>query len=910
MSEILCRTQVTTDALGTQYHSYINVLGKQTTLQAPLNTITKFVYNPLGELLESIDPESNSTTYVYDKIGQLQSRTHPDAGTTSYTYDNAGNLRTVQTANLSNLGQVINYYYDFNRLIHVEYPSSLGNDVYYEYGGSNSGSQTGKLIKMQDASGVQTFKYGSMGELVENIHTFVVPGGEPYTFEMKQSKIKSMEINLFVSNILPCSMSPLKNKYHIKWTYDSWNRTKDITYPDGEVVHYAYNNAGQLVSLKGNKGIYSYNYVDSIRYDKFGSRLRIRYGNGTASKYTYNPLNRRLANLKTWDKNKLIQDIDYSYLNNGNIEGISNSATGYTDMGGIYSYTYEYDALSRLTQSGGSFTYYDILNTSQIKTYNLNMQYSVSGNISQKKLTAQTMLGGVANNISYTNDYTYSSSQPHAVVSVNDNQNYTHYMQWDANGNMTHLDNTATGVNRSMCWDEENRLTLVKDEQSSLSHYIYNAGGERVWKLAGAIERMSVNGDDFIDQALLDKTLYTNPYMILTDKGYTKHYYIENQRVTTKLGGGMANNLIDPLQGTLEPLSGGIDQVAGELLDNLLITDCASGVTIEIIPEFENMQSLIKQDDMEKEQYFYHGDHLGSSSWITDASGTANQHLQYLPFGESFIDQRGSNDIRFKFTGKERDAETGFDYFGARYYASDISVWLSVDPLSDKYPSTSPFMYVLGNPIKFIDPNGMNHDDWEFNIETGKLTKVDDTDVDIVYAVKTDDNGKDVRTGDKVTFDSEVMTVGDDLGKSEEGMHKNRISVSNTKDGEKLFKFFKEQSGKNQEWSLINYKYSDNSPASLVSTSGHLKKEETGAATLAIIINNPLVRILKLDHCHPSVETGYKSSKGDRDTRDVILKNNPNAQINIHFRENHWSNIWHKRSIINDTKYFYSGEFN
>ena len=52
----------------------------------------------------------------------------------------------------------------------------------------------------------------------------------------------------------------------------------------------------------------------------------------------------------------------------------------------------------------------------------------------------------------------------------------------------------------------------------------------------------------------------------------------------------------------------------------------------------------------------------------------------------------------------------GLDYFGARYYSSDISVWLSVDPLADQYPSTSPFMYVLGNPIIFVDPNGMNHD--------------------------------------------------------------------------------------------------------------------------------------------------------------------------------------------------------
>jgi RHS repeat-associated protein len=107
-------------------------------------------------------------------------------------------------------------------------------------------------------------------------------------------------------------------------------------------------------------------------------------------------------------------------------------------------------------------------------------------------------------------------------------------------------------------------------------------------------------------------------------------------------------------------------------------------------------------------RYFYHGDHLGSSSWITDGAGDVNQYLAYMPFGEQFIDQRGStgHDIRFKFTGKERDSKTGYTYFGARYYDSWLSVWLSVDPLSDKYPSMSPFMYTAGNPVMLVDPDG------------------------------------------------------------------------------------------------------------------------------------------------------------------------------------------------------------
>ena len=59
------------------------------------------------------------------------------------------------------------------------------------------------------------------------------------------------------------------------------------------------------------------------------------------------------------------------------------------------------------------------------------------------------------------------------------------------------------------------------------------------------------------------------------------------------------------------------------------------------------------------------------------------------------------------FTGKERDSETGFSYFGARYYDSDVLTgWLSVDPLADKYPGLSPYAYCAWNPVKLVDPNG------------------------------------------------------------------------------------------------------------------------------------------------------------------------------------------------------------
>ena len=64
----------------------------------------------------------------------------------------------------------------------------------------------------------------------------------------------------------------------------------------------------------------------------------------------------------------------------------------------------------------------------------------------------------------------------------------------------------------------------------------------------------------------------------------------------------------------------------------------------------------------------------------------------------------------FAFSAKERDVETGLSYFGSRYYSSDLSIWLSVDPMSDKYPSLSPYVYCADNPVKLVDPNG---ETWE-----------------------------------------------------------------------------------------------------------------------------------------------------------------------------------------------------
>ena len=271
------------------------------------------------------------------------------------------------------------------------------------------------------------------------------------------------------------------------------------------------------------------------------------------------------------------------------------------------------------------------------------------------------------------------------------------------------------------------------------SYYAYDYGGERRLKLTGTNNVVDVNADHMSTHSVLDSpTLYPSAYMVVTSKGYTKHYYAGAERVAARIGGGWSDGPV-PLAGKDDSLSARADllytqslgQTNGRVLEENepgcfygpLVESEGLKATIDEIPNhlqavaeadcgtfLEAMHQLVEggPGGPENDVYFYHSDHLGSASWITDSAGQAIQHLQYLPFGEPYVNQRTSNySERFTFTGKERDEETGYGYFGARYMDHELTtMWLSVDPMADKYPGISPYAYCAWNPVKLVDPDG------------------------------------------------------------------------------------------------------------------------------------------------------------------------------------------------------------
>ncbi len=516
----------------------------------------------------------------------------------------------------------------------------------------------------------------------------------------------------------------------MKFTYDSWDRIQEMTYPDGEVVRYGYNCGGMLKSVSGNKNGVPSRYIDSIRYNEFELKDTVWYGNGTLVAYTYDSL-QRLSRLRSHDGfNSLMQDITYTFDPVGNITNIANSATMLPNgLGGTFSQSFSYDNLYRLTGSSGAWRGSDSM------YYHSETDYFANGRIMRKQLNARTLINRFVSQTSYNNIYYYENSQqPNTLSRIsalealtppglpyrseNDrNSSSTQQFFWDRNGNLARHNNEQDGLDRRLCWDEQNRLQGVADE-NYLSYYQYDANGDRTYKLTGRGDLQNISGGWHRFYTLDNATLYASPYLVANRQGYTKHYYAESERIASKIGGGGLAEFNYPLfedDSLIKKIKSNnrmIDKVFAECLD------VGYFETTPVLNPLYDWQDSVRP---ENNCYWYHPDHLGSTSWITYTDGRAVQHLHYLPWGEDYVNQR-LNDfdgVRYTFSAKEKDTETGYSYFGSRYYSSDLSIWLSVDPMSDKYPSLSPYAYCNNNPILIKDPNG---EDGVITIKNYKIT--------------------------------------------------------------------------------------------------------------------------------------------------------------------------------------------
>ena len=286
---------------------------------------------------------------------------------------------------------------------------------------------------------------------------------------------------------------------------------------------------------------------------------------------------------------------------------------------------------------------------------------------------------------------------------------------------------------RKLKWDEENRL-LASDDDGFVTNYWYDADGERTVKTSGESEQVYVNSGFAGGRTNTARfSLYVSPYLVANQGGrYTKHIYIGGERIVSKIG-DFASYGPDPRR--IEYAGSEADAVTVDydvkysqqlqaIKNNYATfgvpyngTDnddyvngegfCCDGGTLEVAQAEALDGNFQEGDAYEGLQFYYHADHLGSTSYITNLDGGVVQHIEYVPFGEVFIEERNNTwNTPYLFNAKEFDEETGLYYYGARYYDPRLGLWMSTDPLTEKDLATSPYAFCGNNPIIRIDTDG------------------------------------------------------------------------------------------------------------------------------------------------------------------------------------------------------------
>jgi RHS repeat-associated protein len=333
---------------------------------------------------------------------------------------------------------------------------------------------------------------------------------------------------------------------------------------------------------------------------------------------------------------------------------------------------YEYDALYRLTKATGREltslqlpTHEDFSNnitvpnaaSNAMQNYTQTYQYDKLGNIIQMKSGSQ-----------WTRDYVYDLETNYLLK--HDSEQTLNDYTYDAHGNMLTMPHLTT-----MAWDTKDQL-VGAGNGTFQSFYAYDNTGNRTRKV------------------------------VVKGNVREERYYLGGFEVYRKT----TNGILDVERKTQNVFDIAVNQVEESK---------------EVKFEFDLNKRIVLIETKTGESpviRYQHSNHLGSATLELDQNAGIISYEEYHPFGTtSYRSGRSETETslkRYKYIGKERDEETGLYYYGARYYAGWIGIWISVDPLQNKYPGWSPFNFTLGNPTKNIDPDGREVDpDSEKNIQ-------------------------------------------------------------------------------------------------------------------------------------------------------------------------------------------------
>lgn len=512
----------------------------------------------------------------------------------------------------------------------------------------------GRLHQIFDQSGVVTSQYDFKGNLIRT----------------DQQLLRD-----FRSEIVDWEEKPAREiEIHTTRTsFDALNRVLEHTNPDSSITRNHYNRSSlpfavQTVSPPGVSASQpSVAVINSTEYNAMGQIITRTHGNNTTTTHTYDPLNFRPRRILTMRAAAAVQDLRYIYDARGNITHIVDNAqpdisfqnTSVTSMK-----EYTYDPINRLITSTGRENQ-DRLGTAiagsgAARQYKEEYSYDSTGNILSIQHSTPS-----SPSTSWTRRYFYAEQSALQKqyfsnrLSRTEIGKETERYLYDTHGNIVSMPGFSL-----MRWDFLNQLRTTTKQGPTLkdppvtAYYTYDSHAQRVRKVTELPKTVVTRSNE---------TIYCGGYEINRDyRENGTNYETQRKTVTVRSGQQVCR---------VETEYSGTSNVGPRPIHKFQLSDHLESVTIE-----------------------------------SDTSGNTRSYEEFSAYGSTtyrVLPKPLKTETAYKFSGKEKDVETGLYYFGARYYAPGLGRWVSPDPIG-LGDGPNVYCYVNCNPVSFRDPDGRN----------------------------------------------------------------------------------------------------------------------------------------------------------------------------------------------------------
>ena len=568
----------------------------------------------------------------------------------------------------------------FNRVIYGE---SLVDTYRINLGAIKSKNLLGKPIRHYDTGGlVQTPEYDFKGQ--------------PPSTKRKLFKNYKEIVNWNDDNTGYTAPKDLfeDDEFVFSTETDAVGRITSQTAPDKSIIMPSYNEAGLLdgesvnhFDPKSNTYDGDKEYIKNIDYNEKGQRNFIQYGNFVKTTYTYDEKTFRLVHLESNTNSKNLQDLNYTYDPVGNITFIKDNAQDTEFFGNqiiepVSSYTY--DALYRLIAANGkenfaalSFGTTDNWNDApfmqpnpmQVNRYTQTYQYDKVGNVKEMR--------HVATGNSWTRTYQYQNVNNRlvstAVGDISNPQNYTDYHHHPLHGYITklpHLNEMGWNFKEELISTSQ-QVVLSANGTPETTYYQYDGQGQRIRKI----------------------TENYSPTDITTKKD--ERIYIAGYELYKQHSGNNA----------------GLKRMTLSLMDKE-----------HRFVMIETRNDVDDGTDKRLVRYQLHN-HLGSACLELDKDAKVISYEEFHPYGTTAYQAKNKTITcaakRYRYTGMERDDETGLEYHSARYYLPWLGRWLSSDPIGIG-GGLNLYVYCKSNPISLVDLKGQQAKSWKDDLTLGE----------------------------------------------------------------------------------------------------------------------------------------------------------------------------------------------